>query len=140
MQNKEIIELYIQQVWEEHDLSTIDRVFTEDAIIHSPLNRTQGRVTMKEMVEKWLQAFPDLEITWHDHIAEDDKVVSRWQAIGTHLGGFFDTRPTNKEVGFTGVTTYRMENGKVVEYWALVDMHAILSQLNDYDHISEVVE
>ena len=65
-------------------------------------------------MEKWLLAFPDLHITWEDFVAEEDKVVSRWRAQGTHLGGFFDTKPTHKEISYSGVTTYRFEKGKIV--------------------------
>lgn len=140
MMNKEIIERYSRELWAEQDFSAIDRTFSEDAIIHSPLNRTKGRVTMREMATKWLEAFPDLTFTWVDHIAEGDKVVSRWHAIGTHIGSFWDTHPTNKEIAFSGITTYRLHNGRVVEYWALVDMHAILRQLEEYQSIHEVVE
>lgn len=140
MNNKEIIQQYMQQIWEDRDLSAIDRVFNEDAAINSPLNRTEGRVTMKEMVEKWLTAFPDLTITTLDYTAEDDIVIVRWHAIGTHMGSFFDTHPTHREVAFSGVTTYKLDASKVTEYSALVDMHAILRQLGEYESIHEVVE
>lgn len=138
--NKEIIEAYTVELWAEKDLSAINRYFDKDAVIHSPLNRTKGRVTMKDMVEKWLVAFPDLQIQVIDFISEGPMVVCRWRALGTHLGSFFDTRPTHKEVAFSGVTTYRLDAGKVVEYWALVDMHTILSQLGEFHSIAEVVE
>lgn len=140
MNNKEIIINFSKRLWENQDLSAIDDFFAKNVIIHSPFKQVQGCAEMKEIAQKWLQAFPDLLIKWHDFIAEGDTVVSRWIATGTHLGGVFTTSPTHREVQYSGVTTYRLINGKVEEYWALVDMHAILSQLLDYKSISEVVD
>lgn len=140
IQNKAIIERFSEALWVHHDLEIIDECFHEDAIIHSPFNILQGRFSMRDIAERWLSAFPDLEINCHDMIAEGNKVVCRWTAQGTHMGGFFDTTPTHREVTYSGVTTFELKNGKVAEYWALVDMHAILSQLKDYSHISEALE
>ena len=138
--NKEIIVNYSKALWGDRNLSVIDQIFAIDAKIHSPLNTVQGSETMHDIIEKWLTAFPDLSITWEEFIAEGNRVVSRWSAIGTHLGGFFDTKPTYKEVRYSGVTIYHLENGKIVDYRALVDMHAILSQLEEYDSIEEALE
>ena len=96
---------------------------------------------MKEVIEKWLNAFPDLTVEWEDFIEEGNKVVSRWKATGTHLGGFFETSPSHQEVSYSGVTIYTLnKKGKVIEYWALVDMHAIMSQLMKYESISDAIE
>lgn len=141
MNNREIIKDYSKRLWEEKDLTAIDSVFVKDAVIHSPLNVTTGATTMKEVVEKWLSAFPDLSVEWEDFICEGDRVVSRWRATGTHMGTFFDTSPSHQEITYSGVTIYTLNKvGKVIEYWALVDMHAILAQLMKYESISEAVD
>jgi predicted ester cyclase len=138
--NKDIIIDYSKAVWGERNLSVIDQVVASNAQIHSPLNTLQGSETMHAIVEKWLTAFPDLSITWEEFIAEGNRVVSRWSAIGTHLGGFFDTKPTYREVRYSGVTIYHLEKGKIVDYRAFVDIHAILSQLEEYDSIESALE
>lgn len=138
--NKDVVIAYSKLVWNDRDLSAIDRLLAPDAKIHSPMKTVQGSETMHQIVEKWHAAFPDLTIHWDEFIAEGDKVVSRWTAMGTHLGGFFDTKPTYKEVTYSGVTIYRLAKNKIVDYWALVDMHAILSQLQEYDSIEEALE
>ena len=61
-------------------------------------------------------------------IFEED-VMLRWHANGTHLGGFFSTKPTHEEVEYSGVTHCRCRDGKIYAYWALVDIHCILKQL-----------
>ena len=138
--NKNIVINYLQAVWEDRDLSAIDNFFAKDAVIHSPLSTVQGQETMKDIMEKWQAAFPELSILWEDFIAEGDKVVCRWKACGTYIGGFFNTSPSHKEVVFSGVMTYRLDNGKIVEYWNLVDMHSILTQLGEFSSMSEALE
>jgi len=141
MNNKEIIKNYSKRLWDDKDLTAIDEVFVKDAVIHSPLNVTTGIISMKEVVEKWLSAFPDLTVEWEEFISENDKVVSRWRATGTHMGTFFDTSPSHQEISYSGVTIYTLNKaGKVLEYWALVDMHAILAQLMKYESISDAVD
>lgn len=141
MKNTDIIKKYSQRLWEDQDLAAIDDYFVEDAVIHSPLNTTTGTITMKEVVQKWLRAFPDLTVKWEDFVEEGDKVVSRWKATGTHMGSFFDTSPSHQEVCYSGVTIYTLNNdGKVIDYWALVDMHAIMAQLMKYESISDVID
>lgn len=138
--NKELVIHYVKRLWEERDTSVVDELVAENCAIHSPFTTIYGSMSMKAIMEKWMEAFPNLALKWDDFIAEDDKVVSLWHATGTHMGSFFETTPTHQEVKYSGVTTYKIYKGKIVEYWALVDMHAILSQLKVYGHISEAVE
>ena len=139
--NKDIIIAYSKALWNDRNLSVIEQTVAPHAQIHSPFNTTvQGSDTMHDIVEKWLSAFPDLTIKWEEFIAEGNKVVSRWSASGTHLGSFFDTKPTYREVRYTGMTIYHLNEGQIVDYRALVDVHAILSQLEEYDTMEEALE
>ena len=140
MNNRDVIINYSKTLWDQRDTSVIDRLFTPHTQIHSPMNTVEGRSTMQDIVSRWLSAFPDLDITWDETVAEGNAVVSRWTAKGTHLGSFFDTRPTHREVTFSGVIFYHLEDGKITDYWSLIDMHAILSQLEEYHSITEVIE
>ena len=115
--NKDIVLYFADKLWNQHDLSVIDELLSENASIHSPMSTVHGKETMHDIVEKWTVAFPDLTLHWDEFISEDDKVVSRFSADATHLGGFFDTKPTYQEVHFTGVIIYRLKQGKIVDYW-----------------------
>lgn len=140
MNHTDIIKEYHRRLWEQQDLTAIDEFFAADVAIKSPFGVKKSVAEMREIVQKWLAAFPDLLIKWQDYVAQDNKVVARWQATGTHIGGFFDTQPTHQEVTYSGVTIYTIADNKIIDYWALVDMHAILLQLNNYEHVSEALE
>ncbi len=131
MTNKDLIELYSNQLWNQKDLTIIPKVFTDQTQIHSPLTTTKGASEMQTIAQKWLTAFPDMTCTWTDFISEGNLVVSRWQATGTHRHEFNAIAPTHKKIQYQGISTYRLENNKVVEYWALADMHGLLEQLQN---------
>jgi predicted ester cyclase len=140
MHNKELIQNYCKRLWEQRDLSAIDDTFAENAMIKSPFGQKRGIMTMREIADKWLTAFPDLFLKWEGFVAEGDKVVCRWRASGTHLGGFFETSPTHKEIYFSGVWFYTIKQDKIVDFWSLVDMHALLVQLEEFEHVSEALD
>lgn len=66
-------------------------------------------------------ALPDLRYKVNDIIAEGDKVVTRWLAIGTHKRTFQGVTPSQQTVQFSGITISRLKNGKIVEDWEEVD-------------------
>jgi steroid delta-isomerase-like uncharacterized protein len=74
-------------------------------------------------------AFPDLKRPVEDLVAEGDKVVARWTSIGTHEGDFMGVPPTGKRVTTSGITIFRLENGKIVEEWSESDMLGMLQQI-----------
>jgi steroid delta-isomerase-like uncharacterized protein len=75
------------------------------------------------------EAFPDLNRPVDDLIAEGDKVVARWRAEGTHTGSFQGVPPTGRRASITGITIFRLRDGKIVEEWGESDMLGLLQQV-----------
>ncbi len=60
-------------------------------------------------------AFPDMNPTVEDVLAEGDKVVTRWTMRGTHQGGIEKFGPpTGRQIEVEGITIHRIEGGKIV--------------------------
>ncbi|GAC1392986.1 MAG: hypothetical protein NVS4B11_00700 [Ktedonobacteraceae bacterium] len=74
-------------------------------------------------------AFTDAHFTIEDIIAEGDKIVAHFTAIGTQQGEFMGIPPTGKHVTVTGSSITRLEKGKVVEGWSNFDALRMLQQL-----------
>jgi predicted ester cyclase len=82
-------------------------------------------------------AFPDVQITAEEMIAEGNKVVSRWTFKGTHLGAFrgtfkgsFQEIPaTGKAVIWTGIDIYTVKDGTIISWEREADMLGLLQQL-----------
>jgi steroid delta-isomerase-like uncharacterized protein len=83
---------------------------------------------------EWLHpqwdAFGDLTLTDHFTVAEGDMVAVRWTARGTSDGEFMGLPATGEAVEFTGVSMYRIEDGKVAEIWDTRDTRGILRRLD----------
>lgn len=74
-------------------------------------------------------AFPDVQSTIEDTIAEGDKVVTRWTARGTHRGALMGIPPTGKELTVTGMGILRIEGGRIMEAWGIFDQFGMLQQI-----------
>lgn len=126
---KEIAEKYANKVWNDKEVSAIDRFVHKDVLIHSLLGDFRGTQAMKEVVQAWLKGFPDLSVKNELIISENDLVSIQWSAQGTHKGEFKGKKPTGKPVSYSGVTVYRIKNDQIIEYWAYLDMQHLLSQI-----------
>lgn len=76
---------------------------------------TAGHAAFKRALAGLHSAFPDLVVTVEDEVAEGDKVALRWTMRGTHHGEFFGNPPTGKAIAWSGLTIYRLVDGKVAE-------------------------
>lgn len=126
---KEVAEEYANKIWNQKEISTIDRLVHKDVLIHSLLGNFRGTQAMKEVVQTWLKGFPDLSVKNELIISENDLVSIQWSVKGTHKGEFKGRKPTGKPVSYSGVTVYRIKNGQIIEYWAYLDMQLLLSQI-----------
>ena len=115
-ENKTIARSFIQ-VWGKGNLDIIDELAAPSLSVQYPImpQVVQGNKTFRKVMEKFRSAFPDSDLQIEEEIAEDDKVVIRWSFSGTHQGGLLDIPATGKKVRWTGITIYRIVDGKVLE-------------------------
>ena len=73
-------------------------------------------------------AFPDLNLTIEDMVAEGEKVWARMAARGTNQGGFMGP-PNGKSFKIAVFDQVRFEDGKIVEHWGSPDRFALMAQL-----------
>jgi predicted ester cyclase len=83
----------------------------------------------KQEAADFRQGFPDVTSTIEDLIAEGDKVVARWRSRATHQGEYMGIAPTGKEVEFTGISVYRIEEGKIAQSWNIEDQLGLMRQI-----------
>src|SRR3981081_2870566 len=131
-QNKALARRAIEEIWNQGKLAVIDELVASNGTYHDPDVagcEFTGPEGVKQLVQSYRGAFPDVRLTINDQIAEGDKVVTRWTATGTHNGELMGIQPTHKHATVTGVDIGRFEGGKVVESWANYDMLGMLQQL-----------
>lgn len=128
--NKDLVLRYVEEILNRGRTDRLADFFSQDAVDHDPLpGRDAGLEGIEEGVASLRSAFADLGATVEDVIAEGDRVVTRTTITGTHEGEFLSMAPTGKRVSVTAVDIVRIENGKLVERWGLLDQMALMRQL-----------
>ena len=97
--------------------------------MHEPDQDIHGSEEAKQFVSTFFEAFPDLNVTVEDEIAEGDKVVTSWTIRGTHQGELMGIAPTEKQIELKGITIHRIEEGKIAEEWERYDNLGMMQQL-----------
>ena len=76
------------------NLDAAEEIYAADYIGHEPTSGDiHGVEGAKQFAATYRQAFPDLQSTIEDQIAEGDKVVTRFRSRGTHQGETEDFGP-----------------------------------------------
>lgn len=113
-----------------HSPALFDELLTPTYVLHFPGSPPLAGVERaKQLMISYTSAFPDLQLTTEDMVAEGDKVAIRNTWRGTHLGDFQGLASTGKQVTFTGTDIFHLVGGKIAEQWADVDALGLMQQL-----------
>jgi predicted ester cyclase len=118
--NKQLIRDYIDNAINKRQPDTAERYFAADYVEHNP-HLPPGIAGKKQFLAAVLKGFSDYHGQIEDIVAEGDEVVARTLWIGTQDGPFLGRPATGNKVQFATSDFYRIENGKVVEHWDVVD-------------------
>jgi predicted ester cyclase len=131
-ENKDLIRRYIQAIDDNHtsDWSLLDQYIAEDFVSHHPPvpGVSLDRDGMKQAAEIFRVGAPGRhEIPMQ--VAEGDLVVSHIIGRGVHEGELLGIPATNREIETEGIAIHRIRDGKIVEYWSVVDVARVLQQV-----------
>ena len=133
--NVAIVRRFVDELWNGRNVDVADEIFATDCITHqlrsgAPTTwAARDPETLKQHVREWLKSFPDLHFTIEQTVAGDDRVVSHLTMKGTHSGEWMGISPTGKHIDIQMITIHRIEAGKIVEDWVLVDSLGLFQQL-----------
>jgi steroid delta-isomerase-like uncharacterized protein len=131
--NKAIVRRYFEDVRNRRDVAAVNQIFSSDIVVYvdtpAGAEAVRGAEAIRQALQPYLVAFPDLRFTIEDQIAEGDRVATRWTARGTHRGPLMGHAATGRSVSFGGTDIFRLADGKIVEGWAHYDRLVILQQL-----------
>jgi steroid delta-isomerase-like uncharacterized protein len=127
-ENKAIARHFLDELWNRSNFVLVDQLLASDYDGHSS-TVIRGPEGAMEFVPRLRIAFPDFQFSILDQIAEGDKVATRWAICGTHEGEFQGIPPSGKRMEMTGITIFRIANGKLIEGWTNEDVLGMLQQL-----------
>jgi ketosteroid isomerase-like protein len=77
-----------------------------------------------------LRASFDIEsLTDDDVIVSGDQVVIRWTLRARHVGAFLGAAGTGRRVSVTGIDIFRLEGGRIAEFWGEFDLLGLARQV-----------
>jgi len=118
--NKILVESFIEEIFNKHNLSVIENYLTPQA--------GKGNEGFKQFLSAFFNAFPDWHANLEQIVAENNLVVIFLNGSGTHQGEFQGMPPTRKPVNIRSADLYRIENGIIVEHRDVVDQLNLLQQ------------
>jgi steroid delta-isomerase-like uncharacterized protein len=129
-ENKALFRRWFEDVVNANDYSAVEELLAPNYQAHFPgAPEPMDRDGHKGMVEMFASAFPDWQESIQDVIAEDDKVVLRVTAGGTHQGEFQGMPASGRTVTITGMGIARIEDGRIAESWWDFDALGLMQQL-----------
>ena len=128
---KQLVEDFIQALFTDGDLNAVDRYLDPAFVNHDPPfpGAPEGPEGMRQAAAMYRQALPDWHFEVNQLVAEDDIVVERFTASGTHQGDLLGVPGTGRTVTLRGVNIFRVNGDKIVERWGQLDELGLLRQL-----------
>ena len=122
--NKALTRWWWEEVWVKGNVAATDEFMAANYVDHPGLpGLPPGPEGMKQALTYYRAAAPELQATLDDILAEGEKVALRWSARGTHLGEWLDVPPTGHHFTMSGISIYRIAEGKAVEGWNSIEVN-----------------
>jgi steroid delta-isomerase-like uncharacterized protein len=108
--------------WHAHDVAGVVACISEHC-------NGGGKEGIGRELEVFFTAFPDLELTLEDILAEENNVATRITMRGTQQGSLMGIPATGKSVVMKANHIFTLENGLVVARYGQMDRLELMQQL-----------
>lgn len=118
-----VVERYLQEVLGGAGPATSEQLISNEAL--------------RQKVNAFRAAFPDLSVRPHLILADGEHVAVHLSGRGTHSGLFQGVPPTGRSWTASCSALYRVQQGRIADFWINWDLLAILEQLGALTRPSE---
>ncbi len=115
-ENKEFIRRYISAISGKPKPESVLRLFIAEQPLIDHIQTAEA-------------AFPLYDGDVEEIVADGDLVSVRATIRGVHEGPFMGVPPTGKPINVLMYITYRVQGGKIVDHWMLIDNMTMMQQL-----------
>jgi steroid delta-isomerase-like uncharacterized protein len=129
-ENAVIVRRFTEEVITQGNIESAAQFVWEDVVEQVPLpGQGPGLEGLKDILRAMRAAFPDLDFSIKEQIAERDKVASRFEWTGTHSGDFLGVPATGRRVQVWGIVIDRLEQGRIKDTRIIMDTLGLMIQL-----------
>ena len=128
--NPAVVQRFVEEVINHGQMDAAAQFVCEDVVEQVPLpGQGPGLEGLKDILRRMRAAFPDLDFSIKEQIAEGEKVVSRFEWTGTHQQEFLGVPATGRPVRVWGVVIDRLEGGRIKDTRIIMDTLGLMMQL-----------
>ncbi|HSF43207.1 MAG TPA: ester cyclase [Thermoanaerobaculia bacterium] len=127
--NKALVRRYIEEILSGGKLELLDEIVSPEFVDRTPgaPPQTRGPEVIRESQKRARELFQDIRYTLDDLIAEGDQVVARYTVRATRKPA--EGSDQGKPIEVTGITIYKIADGKIAETWIVNDQIELFRQL-----------
>lgn len=129
-ENKAVVRRY-QEIYNSNNLAPLGEVLSPDFKPHNLMGGIPAGLEGYQMLhQSSVASYPDFKVNIEDLLADGDKVIMRFVITGTHTGTpFMGIPPAGVKIHVTGISIFRLADGKIVEHWGEEDSLGWMTQL-----------
>lgn len=121
---------FVNEVLNARNIDVLTEVMSDDFTEENPPpGQGPGRDGLRDFLADMFTAFPDLEWTIEQMVAEDDLVMSWGTWRGTHQGSFLGIPPTGRQLIVEAWVRDVIRDGKICSSRILMDSLSLMQQL-----------
>jgi predicted ester cyclase len=131
---KQIVKAFLDEVRSGAHPERAARYMAPEVLAHQVVSEEEVTVHRTpdqygQHVQDMLDAYGPFAFRIDELIAEGDRVYARWTQHGAHLDEAEGFAPTGKPVVEVASAVYRVEDGRIAEYWIQIDRLGLIEQL-----------
>jgi predicted ester cyclase len=131
--NKALVTRYNEEIIEKGDMDVLKELLAPDFVNYSAL---EGMPSDSSGLEYFFSsilhpAFPHLKVNILDMVAEGNKVVTRKELKGSHLGDLFGIAPTGKSIIISVIDILEIKDGKITGHWGENNFATVIKMLSE---------
>ena len=127
-QNKAIAKQAFEEVLSKGNFAVAGQFYAKDFLSHG-VNRDANLTEDQALLKGWRESFSDVRVWPRKLMAEGDLVTVYWVVRGENLVATNGFPGTGKIVRSSGITIWRIVDGKIKEQWSAFDRLDMMQQL-----------
>ncbi|MGG0725471.1 ester cyclase [Bacillus mycoides] len=134
MTPEQIVRKFFDEVRSGNHPDYANQLMAEKVLAHQIVSEEEQTVCRTpedyaEHVREMVEVYGNFSLEIQEFLVQGSKVYVRWKQVGMHVGEIDGYQPTGLPIIQIVSAVYRVEDGKMAEYWIQIDRSGIQNQL-----------
>ncbi|PEV95290.1 polyketide cyclase [Bacillus cereus] len=134
MTPEQIVRKFFEEVRSGNNPDYSNQLMAEKVLAHQIVSEEEQTVCRTpedyaEHVREMIEVYGNFSLEIQELLVQGSKVYVRWKQVGMHVGEIDGYQPTGLPIIQIASAVYRVEDGKIAEYWIQIDRSGIQNQL-----------